>query len=561
MAGGRTSFEVQTAQGGRWAAKEICGTEEDALALARRLLGAKALEGVRVIRNWLRSDGQITETEIFCETRRVEEDAPIHVASIETPPPLCRAVDDYFGPASRDAIGRLFRTYLEKMLLTPTELLHSYKELRRLQEKDTLVPAAVDRVAQLQTPEGGDARARARAIFKAIDDITARARRIESVQVPPPGARLGEILPRLTALAPEEEVGYLALTALSRELIGVRNWIGKLDRLCALAAGEPDPAALGLLDSAIADLLASSVVQDVLGAQPSLGAAICAMVDLAQGRLDPVHSQVAQEAATLNRLLGAGQLPQSQAVLVDRAHRQIRSANPLCRTQPEKEGDEFRRLVDRLLGPEGFLYGAETAEALTMRQTRMVEQGGAAGRRAACAAAFHAMPDRAAGVIYLCEVLPSPLGQENAATLAELMDSVVRCRGMIELALRTLPPKERMLRATRAHRVVLGSAFPPELRTRTAQAIDVALERYLMQEHIIDKLDHPDTALRERAVRLVQFCAAGVLPEGRALTRARQRVRDLLRQPNFDLHFIEGLADPQEALRDFHRLLGRAGFR
>lgn len=89
------------------------------------------------------------------------------------------------------------------------------------------------------------------------------------------------------------------------------------------------------------------------------------------------------------------------------------------------------------------------------------------------------------------------------------------------------------------------------------------MEKYLIDEQIVEKLDHHDSSLRDRAVRLVQFCAAGVLPEGRAMSRARQRIVTLLRSPNFDAHFVDGITDParaQKALRDFHQLLVRAGF-
>ena len=43
---------------------------------------------------------------------------------------------------------------------------------------------------------------------------------------------------------------------------------------------------------------------------------------------------------------------------------------------------------------------------------------------------------------------------------------------------------------------------------------------------------------------------------------ARKRIVKLLRQPNFDEHFIEGIEDPakaEKALRDFHKLLVAGG--
>ncbi len=88
------------------------------------------------------------------------------------------------------------------------------------------------------------------------------------------------------------------------------------------------------------------------------------------------------------------------------------------------------------------------------------------------------------------------------------------------------------------------------------------LERYLLDENIIDRLDSPGTHLRDRAVRLVKFCGAGVLPEGKALKLARKRIIKLLRQPDFDAHFIEGIEDPgvaERAIRDFHKLLVQGG--
>ena len=198
-----------------------------------------------------------------------------------------------------------------------------------------------------------------------------------------------------------------------------------------------------------------------------------------------------------------------------------------------------------------------------MRCTRMVEQGGAAGRKAAIEMLYRIMPDPATGLVYLCELASSSLAAEHMADILGTMELVFRCRGISDLCLRTLPPKDRMLRATNAHRVAMASVFSQEVKARLADFIDTILEHYLIDEQIVEKLDHQDSPLRDRAVRLVQFCAAGVLPEGKAMTRARHRILMLLRQPNFDAHFIDGFTDPlraQKALRDFHQLLIKAGF-
>ena len=565
MVADRASFEVQVSKDGRWSTDVIVYKEDEARTIAKKFLADKKCEGAKIVRNWLRADGTMVESEVFCETRAVRDDGPLHITPIESvPAEICETPEEFLGPDARGVMSRVFRTYLDKAFLTPTELMHSYKELKRLQDKDTLVPSAVDRVAQLQTKDKEqDAKSRGQEIFKSIDDISARARRVESMKLPKLDGHFSEVIAKIGAMGQGEDSDYLAMVVLSRDLINVRNWVGKLERLCALAVADPDPHAVEMLDGVIADVLGSNVVQDVLGWQPGLGAAIIAMFDLADGKMPAVKSDAGESAEILNRLFAEKKLPISRAMLLDRAHRQIRSPNPLYRNESSKELDEFKRLVGRTLCPAGLICGTETADALTMRYSRMVEQGGAAGRKAAIESVCRLMPDPAAGLIYLSELSHGALAAEHMDDMVGTLEQVFRCRSIGDLCQRTLPPKDRMLHATTAHRVAMASAFAPEMKARLADFVDTILERYLIDEQIVEKLDHQDSPLRDRAVRLVQFCAAGVLPEGKAMTRARQRILALLRQPNFDAHFIDGFTDPlraQKALRDFHQLLIKAGF-
>jgi len=128
---------------------------------------------------------------------------------------------------------------------------------------------------------------------------------------------------------------------------------------------------------------------------------------------------------------------------------------------------------------------------------------------------------------------------------------------------RTVPPKDRMMRVTQMFHCVMRSALPETVRRELAGGLDDILASYIISEGIIEKLDHKDATVRERSTWLVQFCAAQILPEGKAMKLARDRVIALLRQPNFDARFVEGVTDStaaQKSLRDFHQLLVKAGF-
>jgi hypothetical protein len=564
MASKSASFEIQVMRDGRWSTQSYLDAQDVALAAAKRTLMDKTCEGARVVYNWERPDGKIIEKEIFCETRTPRDDAPVRIVEIDSAPVKCEAPADYYGNQSRGIMNRIFRNYMEKQFVTPTEIIHNYKELKRIQDKDTLVPSAVDRVAFLQTrDDGADTRSRRDAIFKSIDTISARARRAEAIKLPKLNGSFKSVVDAVAGMSEDGDGDYLAMVVLSRDLVNVRNWLGKLDRLCRLATEEGDPHALDLLDGVIADVLGANVVQEILGWQPSLASAIIGMLDLAEGNLKTEKSEAGESAEMLNSLLKQGKLPASRDVLTDRALRQLKSANALYRSDPTKETAAFASVVERLITPDGLLFGPEAAEALTMRYTRMVEEGGAAGRRIAIANTFNAMPDRAFGLIYLCDLARTSLVKEHGPDIVAQLNRVLECRALGALCQRTLSAKDRMMRATLAHHKVSQSVFPPPLRHKAAELIDSILEQYLIDEQVIEKLDHHESALRDRAVRLVQFCAAGVLPEGRAMTRARERILALLRAPNFDAHFVDGITDPdkaQKALRDFHQLLIRAGF-
>ena len=563
MSASRATFEVQVQKEGRWVADIVLDREDDARNAAARLFADRKCEGVRIFRNWLRADHTIVETQIHCETRVVKDNDKLRIGMVDAVPPKCDNTSDYYGFASRQFMNRIFRAYCDKVFVTPSEILHDSKEFKRLQDTETLVSSAVDRVAFLQT-ENTDQTAKDRKdqIFKAIAHIAARARKVEKVKLAKPGTSLSGLLRSIKA--PEDSSDYLAMVSLCRELLSHRSWLGKLDRLLDLAQEETDPNAIEMLDGIISDVLMSNVLQDILGQQPSLSRAIIRMFDLADGKFPPDASDAASTVTKLNAILAGGLYPRSKTSIVDRAHRQLRSVTPLCRDGTEQEVIEFSKIVHRVLTPVGFISGPDTAEALTSRHTRLVIQGGVAGRKAAILGTFRAMPDMATGVIYLSELVLSDYAEEHTEDMSRKFHEVLQMQSLEEFCEKGLSLRDRLARATNAFRALAPTPYPETVKDRVLTHIDSIIDKFLVSAELIEKLDHADSSLRERAQRLVQFCAAGILPpQGKAINRTRTRILNLLRQPNFDARFVEGLDNPtqaQESLRDFHQLLVKAGF-
>lgn len=554
-------FDIQILRDGRWTTEAVRGNENNARELARKFLSKPQCEGARVVANQTLSDGSIRENVIFQETQS-GGGKPLRITTLDSARPYCRSPKDFFSLESRINLNRLFRTYFEEVTLTPTEVLHSYNQLQKLFDRDSLRLSAVSHIATLQV-KGLEktARDRQNELNRIVDQITAQAREAEQIELP----EFAESLAGTIAAVPRvksHSAEYLAMAVLARELIKIPNWVGKLDRLSGLALQEKDATAILLLDTVIADLLGANIIQELLGWQPSLGSAIISMLDLADGVFDSTKSDAKETTDRLMDLFKLNVLPASKRVLVDRALRQLKSNAPLSKSDPSKEMEEYQRVLARLLVPGGILSGAQAAEALTLRGSQFVEAGGKSGRRAAIGATVKALPDPARGAMYLAELSKTEFNEDHMDDIISQLDVVFSARVIKQLCRQSMSHRDRMLTATGAYQATATSALPDDIKQQVTQHIDGVLERYLVDENIIDRLDSPGTHLRDRAVRLVKFCGAGVLPEGNALKLARKRIVKLLRQPNFDEHFVDGIDDPakaEKALRDFHKLLVQGG--
>jgi hypothetical protein len=560
-----TSYDIHIRLRDHWVFEDTRETELMARNAAARLLADPSCAGVRIIRNFHIGSRLVRETEIFQEIREVQDSRPERINDIDEASPLCHDADTFAGPDSRHLMGRLFRSYLNSITATPTEVMHSHRELLRMQDKGQLIWSGIGRVAELQAARaGGDGRERRAALSGFVDDLSRRAHAAAQLRLPPLEAGFGALRATLAGQDGPDTPDYLALTALSRHLLDTRSWAAKLQTLCRLITDEPDPHAVALLDGVVADVLGTDVIQELLGPQPTLGSALCGMLDLARGRFQPRAPGAQALAEPLNALFAQRRLPASRRCLILRVHRQLRSAQPLHPRDPAEERGEFHRLLPRLLTPSGLLEGAVTAEAITQRFARGVEQGGRAGRLGAVRAAFAAMPEPGHGVVYLSALSHSAEAPALMEAMLDLLGQVATIRTLPQLGQPGQPANERMAGAARAVRALAASALPTRARDSAMQHIDDLIENFVIAERILERIDQSAVHVRERAQKLVRFCGSGLLPEGKALRRARAHSLALLRQPNFNERFIEGLTDPGEAeaaLRDFHhQLQSQPGF-
>lgn len=557
-----TSFEVQVLKDQRWVLSQVVGDEEEAIQFADNLLSKNNYTAVRVVRDFARQDGLHSET-VLVEKTKEQQKKEISTATVSEAP-VCTEMADAYGLSARMTIGRLFRAYLDEVLITPTELLHHAREMKRLGDKGNLLMNAVDQISALQAPGGGEeAKARRDFLHRSWDQLFARARNAASEKVAK-ALTFAEIVTR--AGKSSEDKLFQARVLMAEQLLEQRGWAGKLDKVLRWAAEEGADTHMVLLDGVIADLLIpAESIQDLLGFQPNLSAALIQMCNLAEGKAEMAEAS-SETFTTLNKLLAAGKLPETQEALFSRVHRELRSANPLSRNEPSQEFEAYLRVLNRLVGASGVTGGPLMAEALTHRFVRNQNVGGQAGLQNAIDDLPLDLAGRCRGIVYLMSLVEAPrIAEKFKDHILRKLGYWVDDGGIDDWVAAKLPPPERMTALTHCYRAITqNQTLPEKLRADLANAADTVLVGYLEHSGVIEKIDKPEDPLAFRALRLVKFCGSGVLIKGKSLALAQKRVLGHLRQPNFEEKFLSSIPDKTQAekhLREFHKLLVESGFK
>lgn len=559
MSPSKTSYEVQVLDGKNWVIAEMAPDEAKAKAFAENLLQAGNHAAVRVIKDFERIDGTHSET-VILEKKCEEKGGGDPTLTTITEAPVCSDIEDFYAQPARTTMGKLLRKYLDEAMVTPFELLHDAKEMKRFGDKGNLLYSAIDRVSTLQAKATGEeSKARKDFLDKMWEEMGKRARDFAAKKPKPPAS-----FAEAQSLAKGDS--FLLRSYMTLALLEQRSWFGKLDLLIKWAAEPEAKGAMVEIDAVIADLtVPAQVIQDLLGFQSNLASALCQIVELTEGAAEAAKF-APQTFTDLNKLFADGTLVQTRDVLMGRVVREAGGTNPLARNDPSQEFEMFHKLLHRLVDRDRVVGGAVMAEALLQRGARVLNGGGASmSAPQALETLLGALADGCMRLQFILTLAGSNLGKSMGEVLTEILEGHFRRSSHIDhwVPVRLAPPA-RMAALNNAHKLVrtcpnLVDAFRKSLSER----IDEVMVRYLTAEEIIEKVDKPDDPLAMRAIRLVKFCGSGVLIEGKSLNMAKARVIEHLRQKQFEEKFVASVPDPSQGekhLRDFHRLLVECGF-
>ena len=527
MASAVEFFEVHGQRNGRWTIESTAGLESDAKAAANTLLRASGVTAVKVVKS-IELGGTTRETVILQKSRDGGGGGKVFVNEIDDAP-YCEDTADLLGARGRGTINRLFRSYLDKSGVTATEVMHDFKELRRAMDADNLMMSAIGKVATLQAKgkDGVDAASRRDELFAFVDDIMARARKASETKLPSIAKSGYE--PVISGILDKhgDNGDYFARVAMTRELVQHRDFFGKLVQTLDWAEPAEDTRAQALSDSFIADITSNAgVLQELLGPQEDLASALVCLIDLSQGSLEIEEGGQSdapdQIARRLNAMLGDDGLSETSSVLVDRVCRQLDGKQPLVKGDPEKEAEAFRDFTIKVMPESDLVGGCQMAEALTQRQSRILNKGGLTGLKEATGRMLPIFRDPVQKAGYLLALKNSRIGADlNGEIDMQLEGLFVRPEKIREIVKDDRPPNKKMEALTAVFHKIHTSDLPDAARTRITEHLDEVLASYIIDDRILTRIDDPSKPMHIRAFMLLSMCTPEVLPEGKASTLAR----------------------------------------
>lgn len=376
----KKTFEVFMKKDDRWQLHVLCDHEQEAIDEARNLLIMSKTVAVKVVRHRVLSSATSAETVVYEATATPPKEKPITVSTPVGELALCKTVDDLYTADGRRTVGQVMRDYLQRANISATELMHSYSHMRKLQDAQGLVNAALNRVASAQAAAiGVPVKDRLLLLDGLLSQAQQKARAFAAERGGYPEFK-GQDLDKLSA-AIIGKVGmdhhdYALASVVSVWLFEHRSLLSKVDNLTRLAQDNVETGLVRQVDGMLADsLMFAEVVQELFAPHANLGSALMqmsAVILCRKGAADQVANPTLKIIASM---VASGHLPQCQGILADRLLREINGDRPLDHRAPEREPELLEQLVACMTGEDGTILGGErTRQSIDRRRLRQRQE-------------------------------------------------------------------------------------------------------------------------------------------------------------------------------------------
>lgn len=351
--------------------------EKSAIAQANALLNIGDYTAVKVVRSRARSDGFVTQSEIFTKTATARPKT-MTTRAFKGLFPICETPYDLTRRPAVKGVSAVFREFLDKQNATSLELLHSPQHQRKLNDMSNFMRAGFYALAGAQTQPGlpgqGERSKKLEALF---DKLLQRTRDAMAERNLPAfeNSDFALLHEKLKARFQGDDLRFMFFFQAAKVTQSMSNYAARLDVALNDMIARPMESTAPLLDEfAAACLDSTTLIQDMIGPKSNLSEALIALADLSAGRL-PMPAQPDPTLEKLNRLLGERRLAACEETLWERILSNLSSKTLLSKSEPKKEWQMTRNLSHKLLSlaPETYKEAIDHAGQMRMERVRNMD--------------------------------------------------------------------------------------------------------------------------------------------------------------------------------------------
>jgi hypothetical protein len=470
---------------------------------------------------------------------------------------ICREPKDLYTPRSKRAIARLTREFLDRVKVTPTELLHSPALQRQYMDMGTTYQAAAQKAAMAQAqPANQNVQQRLRELYGCVDGAVQMT--AERLKAKPPATIDPETFNDFIQTSRKADTGdfpdFAINAALAHYLDGSKTWGEKFDRLLLLLDSAGGPDVFTLIDGVVADIVDSKVaLRELVGEIETLGKHLEAIIDLLTAPNEP-KTEFAEGGSTLHRLLSAHPLSETRGALLRQLRRGLESKNPLGGKNPASDLHAHLRLLDRLTQAGDAAGGENTIAIFSERLPKILT----ADTLSMVLRSVDKAEDRLIRALDIHRRLGTSPGRQQVRQYVYNIFEFERVAQ--QFTPEAGPPAETAKRITALHTAFAGSGLAEQHVLKYVEPLEQAQAGLLPL--LFQAIEKDNETAAARAITLLDLCADGTFMPGANLRTVHQQIRRYMSDESFATSFLAGAPDKQtqtQRLVELHQKLLASG--
>jgi len=458
-------------------------------------------------------------------------------AAPEAPPDgsYCTTIEDFFSTGSRDLIGRFFTSFIESVVITPTELVYSAKAQKRLNDAGRVMMNGVDKIATLQ------AKAKAESASQRLRDLnglisTAMKKIWDDDKEKPIAAITPESFPAFVAglKVTGAERDYVINRTLVEHLSQYKVWKDKITVLVKLhqqTKGTPENA---MIEFILSECVKSDAALDQLfGLFETLEERCGDLSDLWRGEW---KSRAAAHPAMveINAMVAEGIAPNIKTAVEYSLLRALASKAPIRSAEPDVEIQALFDLFKRLWTGTTLIGGAKSMMSLERRQARHINTEGITD----LLRERKVLVDRYA---LLMQISAVAVGQSNRAILKSFMDHYFGDKDFVPRVIAGQEqPVPKLQTLTGLHRAIRSSWLGESDKTNFLAQVETAQGQLLKNSRLFEQVEKKGGSASQKVLTLLDLCRKGTFIEGPNLGAVRAVIEGYLRDPSFLPDYLGG---------------------